>query len=519
MTLIDNLEVSKLRSQTIKENLEEAEEVEVVINKTRDFYRQVAERGSILYFAIVDMSGINQMYQNSLQYVKKLFNEAISSVKKVKSSENEELQKKLLLGLVDTITKQLYEKICIGLFEEHKVVYAFIIATSIQRKLGMIDQAMWNFLLRGAGIFDKDQMPEKPASLATVTQDAWELIYQISRFVYPPPAPQAAPEERVEESVVREESSLLSRVEETVQQRCNPFAGLTQLILDNLEEFEAYVADESEFGVASSLPCDLSVKLSNFEMILLTKCLKPERVLFAVQKYLELDIGPEYSISPVSSMETLFKASQANNPIIFVLSQGVDPMQQVRNYAEREGMGDRLKIMSLGSGQGQQATKLINAGQVQGDWVFLQNCHLYKSWMPQLEMLVAQVVENGEINEHFRLILTSMPVDYFPQSILQSGLKMTTEPPRGIKANLQRSYSNIVTQETYHELKSVLLENVSRISDHDLELSAMGAAVKSYSPTHSVVIESPFRKEPAQHENQHHSSTPTAEAEQVREKQ
>ena len=47
MTLIDNLEVSKLRSQTIKENLEEAEEVEVVINKTRDFYRVVAERGTM----------------------------------------------------------------------------------------------------------------------------------------------------------------------------------------------------------------------------------------------------------------------------------------------------------------------------------------------------------------------------------------------------------------------------------------------------------------------------------------
>ena len=37
------------------------------------------------------MSGINEMYQNSLQYVMKLFNEAISSVKKVKSSEDEKV--------------------------------------------------------------------------------------------------------------------------------------------------------------------------------------------------------------------------------------------------------------------------------------------------------------------------------------------------------------------------------------------------------------------------------------------
>ena len=51
----------------------------------------MAERGSILYFAITDMSGVNGMYQNSLHYVKKLFNEAITSVKKVKSSENEDI--------------------------------------------------------------------------------------------------------------------------------------------------------------------------------------------------------------------------------------------------------------------------------------------------------------------------------------------------------------------------------------------------------------------------------------------
>ena len=182
--LIDNLEVSKSRSQNIKEDLAEAEQIEVVINKTRNFYRPIAERGSILYFSITDMSGINQMYQNSLQYVKKLFNEAISSVKKVKSSDNEEIQKKLLQGLVDAITRQLYEKICIGLFEEHKVVYAFIICTSIQRKLGLIKPELWNFLLRGAGIFDKTELPEKPQLLTTLTQDSWDLFYILGKSTY-----------------------------------------------------------------------------------------------------------------------------------------------------------------------------------------------------------------------------------------------------------------------------------------------------------------------------------------------
>lgn len=129
----------------------------------------MAERGSILYFAISEMSGINDMYQNSLQYVKKLFNEAIETLKGTMNSDKEELQQKLLRDLIDVITRQLYEKICIGLFEEHKVVYAFLICVSIQKRLGKVDPAQWNYLLRGAGIFDKTQLPQKPESLYFVS--------------------------------------------------------------------------------------------------------------------------------------------------------------------------------------------------------------------------------------------------------------------------------------------------------------------------------------------------------------
>ena len=63
--------------------------------------------------------------------------------------------------------------------------------------------------------------------------------------------------------------------------------------------------------------------------------------------------------------------------------------------------------------------------------------------MPSLEKLIQELQEDTSMNSTFRLFLTSMPTDYFPVSVLQNGLKMTTEPPRGIKANLKSAYAEI----------------------------------------------------------------------------
>jgi len=64
--LISTLESSKLTSEEIKLKIEESTELEEKIENTRNQYKSVSIRGSVLFFVIKDLSIIDPMYQYSL---------------------------------------------------------------------------------------------------------------------------------------------------------------------------------------------------------------------------------------------------------------------------------------------------------------------------------------------------------------------------------------------------------------------------------------------------------------------
>lgn len=184
--------------------------------------------------------------------------------------------------------------------------------------------------------------------------------------------------------------------------------------------------------------------LSDMEKLMLLKALKEEKLIFAITAFVKKNLGQRYVESSMISLHELYKDTAKDTPLVFVLSTGSDPFSAFHKFAMAMNFVDKYHSISLGQGQGPIAEELIRKGCENGQWVFLQNCHLAASWMLTMENIVIRIAENpNSVNNDFRLFLSSMPTSIFPVSVLQNSVKVTNEPPKGLKANVKRSFYDL----------------------------------------------------------------------------
>ncbi|XP_069092738.1 dynein axonemal heavy chain 6 isoform X2 [Pleurodeles waltl] len=415
--LINTLQESKITSGAIKTRLQEAEATEEKINTAREKYRLVATQGSVMYFVIASLSEIDPMYQYSLKYFKQLFNTTIDT------SEKSDVLEVRLATLLSQTLLTAYTNVSRGLFEKHKLIYSFMLCVDIMRQKQEITEPEWNFFLRGAAGMDKAR-PAKP-DVPWLSETLWHICCDL-------------------------EDSLLS------------FKGIKDSILStpifiqlghvemqiNPTSWEGYTVQVSEGKqdekVNASLKEKWNEKLNMFQKLIFVKSVMEEKVVFAITDFVIENLGKQFIENPPVDLATLYHDMSPSTPLVFVLSTGSDPMGAFQRFAKEKGFSDRVQSISLGQGQGPIAEKMIKDAVISGNWVFLQNCHLAVSWMLPMEELIKTFTEpNATINENFRLFLSSMPSNTFPVTVLQNSVKVTNEPPKGLRANIRRAFTEI----------------------------------------------------------------------------
>lgn len=135
--LINTLSQSKVTSNEITAKVAEAETTEKEIDDTRELYRPVANRASLLFFCISDLASVDPMYQYSLAWFIALFVRGVAEAPVAEDIATRGV------NLNEYFTMTLYVNVCRSLFERHKLMFSLLLCISILKNEGKIDALEW----------------------------------------------------------------------------------------------------------------------------------------------------------------------------------------------------------------------------------------------------------------------------------------------------------------------------------------------------------------------------------------
>ncbi|KAJ3238670.1 Dynein heavy chain 3, axonemal [Chytriomyces hyalinus] len=391
---IDALTSSKVLSDDIAQKQKIADETEKQIDITRQGYRPIAFHSSILYFVIADLANIEPMYQYSLLWFVNLFLQSIAD------SQKSDVLTTRIENLRNHFTYSLYINVCRSLFKKDKLLFSFLLCIGLMKGRNEIEIEEWMFLLTG-GVSVDPNLPPNPDP-KWLSDKSWGEICRFSNL----PA--------------------FSKFAEDVRNQLPDW----KVIYDSTEPNK------------ETYPGGWDERLSALQKLIVLRMLRPDKLVPGITDFVKGKMGAKFIEPPQFDLAAPYADSNNCAPLIFILSPGVDPMAQLLKFAESKGFtGNKCTSISLGQGQGPIAAGMIRQGIKSGYWVVLQNCHLAVSWLSSLEKICEDLTPDGTHRE-FRLWLTSYPSDKFPVTLLQNGVKMTNEPPAGLRANLLRSYTS-----------------------------------------------------------------------------
>ncbi|KAG5463924.1 hypothetical protein LSCM1_00097 [Leishmania martiniquensis] len=387
--LIAYLNESKEKTLEITTRVAEAEAAEAEMTASREEYRPIAHHSSCLYFCCSTLSHVDPMYQYSLQWFVQLF---ITSIDQAKRADD---LSQRLENLREDFTYSFYQNVSRSLFEKHKLMFSFYLCVRLMDQRGRVDAGEFRFLLQGPTLVAEAIDNPDPSWITPTTWNEWCYL----------------------------------------DQHFDAFSGLKAHLCAHLPHYREFFM--SSAAHRQPLAADWADKLTPMQHLMFLRCVRPDKVMERLQDFVLTEMGEKFIRPPPFDLMTSFKDSSPAVPLIFILSQGADPYDDWKRFADAQNMSKKLYDVSLGQGQGPRAERMMQEAIENGSWVLLQNCHLATSWMPTLERLVESITPTTHPN--FRLWLTSMPNAHFPVAVLQNGVKMTNEPPKGMQANVSRS--------------------------------------------------------------------------------
>ena len=413
--LIEGLEATKETASEINEAVKKGRVTEIGINDAREVYRKVATEASLLYFVMLQLCNVDHMYQFSLDSFTKFFLKAILNAP---SASNKQTR---VDNLQTTLRWTVFKWVVRGLFEKHRLIFLVQLTFSLMQQgimgedCGYSPEGLRYLLLGPRTAFDGT------SPVSWMTDAMWAGVKSLAGV--------------------------------------DGFDRFAADVEDNgprfLEWYQHY-NPESE-----KLPLDWrELDKAPFKKLLAVRTLRPDRITAALTNFIRdiIPKGKDYvecdsQLNSFQVLEQSFEDSRPSITLYFILSPGADVVSDVDKLAAKFGKvkGVDYHNISLGQGQDIIAEERLEIGHRQGHWIFLDNVHLMPRWLHTLEKKLEKYGVDGT-HPDFRVMLSSDPSNSIPVSILERSIKITSDPPSGLKANLKQAFA-CFSKEMYEELE------------------------------------------------------------------
>lgn len=399
--LIEGLEATKKTAGEINEAVESGKVTQREVGEAREAYRPQASEGAMLYFLLTKLCVIDHMYQYSLDSFMTFFEKSVRT-----APARDSLQDRVL-SLRDSLRMSIFTWVSRGLFERHKLIFMAQLTFNLMKR-GIIGSEDWNeaqfqFLIRA---------PTKvtdPNPLSWLPDAAWAA------------------------------ASALADIDE--------FGKFTSDLVEASPRFREWfnaISPEDE-----KLPLDWAgLDRQPFQKMLVVRCLRPDRMMSALTNFIRSTLpgGDSYiecdsTLNSLEILDSCLADSTPRTPIYFILSPGANVVADLDVKAAENGLQKGVSYHNVSMGQGQDviAMSCLETAHRNGHWVILNNVHLMPKWLVELEKKLDEYAAEGS-HDKFRVFLTSDPSKTIPIGILNRCIKLTNEPPTGLKANLKRAW-------------------------------------------------------------------------------
>ncbi|CEM16453.1 unnamed protein product [Vitrella brassicaformis CCMP3155] len=416
-SVIATLETLKKQAAQVAQEAARTDAVMDEIDLTSQQYMPLAQSAARIFFSMEQLGTVYFLYQHSLQFFLDIFHDALRDQDALSKVGRDDYTARL--GVIfDSLFRITFQRVARGLQWNDRLVFAIRLSQirSDNDPHTAYNAKELDLLMKGAGF----EMKSDDAAAHDVRAKRWAAVLDGKLNTA-----QAKGLHDLEALPCFANTLLVSFESKKAEWRA---------LLDDMES-------ENKLPQDFALDDKANPNVKKIRDALVIRALRPDRLIAALNSLIDLVLGKGFLwLNELNLQRIAQKETKSLSPLVLVSAPGFDPSSQVVELAHE--LNKPMQSIAMGSQEGYQiADKAINAAAKNGTWVLLKNVHLSTRWLQELEKKLHRL----NPHEHFRIFLTMEINPNVPLNLLRVSTTIVFEPPVGVKASLQRSYSNLLS--------------------------------------------------------------------------